>query len=47
MRIIELSIDDIKPYEKNPRKNDKSVEKVANSIEEFDCIFKKEKLGGD
>ena len=35
MRIIELSIDDIKPYEKNPRKNDKSVEKVANSIEEF------------
>ena len=30
MNIVELSINEIKPYEKNPRKNDKSVNKVAN-----------------
>lgn len=35
MNIIELSISDVKPYEKNPRKNDQSVDKVANSIKEF------------
>lgn len=35
MNIVELSINEIKPYEKNPRKNDKSVDKVANSIREF------------
>ena len=35
MNIVELSINEIKPYEKNPRKNDKSVDKVANSIKEF------------
>lgn len=35
MQIIEKSIDELKPYEKNPRKNDKSVDKVAKSIEQF------------
>lgn len=35
MQIIEKSIDELKPYEKNPRKNDQSVDKVANSIKEF------------
>lgn len=32
MNIITKNITDIRPYEKNPRKNDKSVEYVANSI---------------
>ena len=34
-RITETDIDCIKPYEKNPRNNDKSIDKVANSIKEF------------
>lgn len=33
MQIIEKSITEITPYEKNPRKNDEAVEYVANSIE--------------
>lgn len=35
MDIINKKISDIKPYEKNPRKNDEAVEYVANSIKEF------------
>ena len=35
MQIIEKSITEIQPYEKNPRKNDEAVEYVANSIKEF------------
>lgn len=35
MNIIEKNLKDIKPYEKNPRKNDNAVECVANSIKEF------------
>ena len=35
MNIIELKIAEVKPYEKNPRKHDQSVDKVANSIKEF------------
>ena len=35
LQIIEKSIAEIKPYEKNPRKNDEAVEYVANSIKEF------------
>ena len=35
MQIIEKSITEITPYEKNPRKNDEAVEYVANSIREF------------
>ena len=35
MRIEELSLDVLIPYEHNPRKNDDAVEAVANSIREF------------
>lgn len=35
MNIIEMNIDDIKGYEKNPRKNDEAVDYVAESIKQF------------
>lgn len=35
MNIIEKNLKDIKPYDKNPRKNDNAVEQVANSIASF------------
>jgi site-specific DNA-methyltransferase (adenine-specific) len=35
MQVIEKPINEIKPYEKNPRKNDEAVQYVANSIKEF------------
>ena len=35
MKIIEKNIDELIPYEKNPRFNESSVEQVANSIREF------------
>lgn len=35
MQIIEKNISEIIPYEKNPRKNDQSVGKVAESIKQF------------
>lgn len=35
MNIVYRKLSDLKPYEKNPRKNDNSVEAVANSIREF------------
>ena len=35
MKIEVRSIDDIKPYENNPRNNDDAVDAVANSIKEF------------
>lgn len=35
MEIITKQLKDIKPYGKNPRKNDEAVEYVANSIKEF------------
>lgn len=35
MNIIERSVNDIKPYEKNPRINDEAVKYVAQSIKEF------------
>lgn len=35
MEIKEVKISDIRPYEKNPRKNDDAVQSVANSIKEF------------
>lgn len=35
MQIINRKLIDIKPYEKNPRKNDKAVKYVAESIREF------------
>ena len=35
MELIKIKIKDIKPYDKNPRKNDGAVDLVANSIKEF------------
>lgn len=35
MKIIEKSIAELKPYEKNPRKNDNAVKYVAESIRQF------------
>lgn len=35
MRVIEKPITEIKPYEKNPRRNDDSVEKCAESIKQY------------
>ena len=35
MRIVEKKIGEIKPYESNPRKNDKAVDAVMESIKEF------------
>jgi site-specific DNA-methyltransferase (adenine-specific) len=35
MEILNKKITDIKPYEKNPRKNDEAVKYVAESIKEF------------
>lgn len=35
MQIITKKINEIKPYEKNPRKNDEAAKYVANSIKEF------------
>lgn len=35
MEIIKIKIEDLKPYENNPRINDKSVEYVKDSIENF------------
>jgi ParB/RepB/Spo0J family partition protein len=34
-QIREFGLAELKPYEKNPRRNDASVEYVANSIKEF------------
>ena len=35
MQVQERKLSQIRPYEKNPRKNDKAVDLVANSIREF------------
>ena len=35
MQIIDKKIGEIKPYEKNPRKNDDAVDAVASSISQF------------
>ena len=35
MNIIEKKIGDIKPYERNPRRNDEAVKYVAESIKNF------------
>lgn len=32
---VELNLEDIKPYENNPRKNDGAVDAIARSIEQF------------
>lgn len=35
MQIIEMNLEELKPYENNPRVNDRAVEVVAESIKEF------------
>jgi site-specific DNA-methyltransferase (adenine-specific) len=35
MEIYEISVNDLKPYENNPRINDDAIDKVAKSIKEF------------
>ncbi len=35
MQVIERKLDEIMPYENNPRNNDEAVDKVAASIEQF------------
>ena len=35
MKVLDISVDKLIPYEKNPRKNDKAVKYVAKSIETF------------
>ena len=35
LTVKEMQVDEIIPYENNPRKNDSAVEKVAASIQEF------------
>jgi site-specific DNA-methyltransferase (adenine-specific) len=35
MKILNIRIDQIRPYKKNPRINDEAVKYVANSIKEF------------
>lgn len=35
MQIVQKKVDELIPYEKNPRKNDSAVEMVARSIKEF------------
>lgn len=35
MKILEMSLNQLKPYENNPRNNDNAVDAVANSIKEF------------
>lgn len=33
MKVVEMKIDDVKPYENNPRNNEQAVQGVANSIQ--------------
>ena len=35
MQIMEMNVEELKPYENNPRNNDDAVEAVAASIREF------------
>ena len=35
MKVIEIGVEKLKAYEKNPRKNDNAVKAVANSIKKF------------
>ena len=36
MKIFDIAVADIKPYENNPRFNDNAVDAVAASINEFE-----------
>ena len=39
MNIVYISVDEIIPYEKNPRINDAAVDAVAQSIKNSDSVF--------
>ena len=32
VNIVDIKLDDLKPYENNPRNNEEAIEPVANSI---------------
>ena len=35
VNIVDIKLDELKPYENNPRNNEEAVEPVAKSIKEF------------
>ena len=35
LNIVDIKLDELKPYENNPRNNEEAVEPVANSIKTF------------
>ena len=35
MNIVDIKLDDLKPYENNPRNNEEAIEPVANSIKSY------------
>ena len=35
MNIVDIKLDDLKPYENNPRNNEEAIEPVTNSIKTF------------
>ena len=35
MNIVDIKLDDLKPYDNNPRNNEEAIEPVANSIKTF------------
>ena len=35
VNIVDIKLDDLKPYENNPRNNEEAIEPVANSIKIF------------
>ncbi len=41
MNILTLSLGEIHPYGKNPRKNDKAVDAVAESIRQYGFLASK------
>lgn len=40
MKIVNIKIEELKEYNKNPRKNNEAVKYVANSIKEFEELIK-------
>ena len=38
MNIVDIKLDELKPYENNPRNNEEAVEPVAKSVKTFGFI---------
>ena len=38
MSIVDIELEELKPYENNPRSNEEAIEPVANSIKTFGFI---------